>query len=148
MNNSANQLITLAPLMIAAIVFMIMGIANHKKRIMRYAQYKGIFGPFKSYLFVSCCLMGPGMLVTLVLGLILSVQMDILSFVLMAVVFSLLGVLIGVLTARKAGTSEAVKEMFFAGLGTLWHVEMWILMISCFVWIFYLIFRRRDSYYD
>lgn len=139
-------IIMMAPLMLAVLVYVIMGIANHKKRVLRYEEYSGIFGPFKAYMFVSFCL-GPIIIISGIIGLILKVDMQPLSFVLGGIAATLLAVLIGYLTAKKAGGDKsAIAEMFFAGLGTFWHIELWCLKIAFFfILIAELLNKRRDD---
>lgn len=114
MGEYTNQMLALLPLIVATSVFMIMGIVNYKKRIVRYEIYKGIFGPIKSLLFVTFCLMGPGLIVTLIIGLILGVNINIINYLIRGVGAILLAILLGWHTAKKAGSKDAVSEMFFA----------------------------------
>lgn len=139
-------IIMMAPLMIAAFVYVIMGIANYKRRIDRYEEFEGVFGPFKAYMFATFC-MGPVIVISGIIGLILNVsEMQPLTLVLAGVGATLLAVLIGWLTAKKAPGSGAVGQMFLAGLGTFWRVELFCLKIAFFfILIIELFNRRRDD---
>ncbi|MBE6586813.1 MAG: hypothetical protein E7647_00195 [Ruminococcaceae bacterium] len=132
------MLIMFAPLFLCALVFVIIGIANHGRREMIYDEFAGVFGPFKAYIFAGCT-MGPALIIAGIIGFFFDIEISIpLSFLAGGLFATLLGILIGWLTARKAPGSGAVGYMFLAGLGTLWHIEL-VVMRSFLV--FFLIFR-------
>lgn len=137
----------LAPIMICAFVYMIIGIANHGRRKMIYAEYAGIFGPFRSYIFVGC-MMGPVLILSGIVGFFAPIEISVpLSFLGAGIFMTALGVLIGWITTKQAPGMRACGYMFLAGLGTLWHIELIIFKICFFfVLIFKIFSRSRDDY--
>lgn len=134
--------IMLVPIMICAFVYIVIGIANHGRREMIYAEYAGIFGPFKAYIFVGC-MMGPALIISGILGFFAPVEISYpLSMLFSGIGMTALGVLIGWLTEKKAPGCRAVGYMFLAGLGTLWHIELIILKVLFIFWLIFKLFSR------
>ena len=136
----------LMPIMICAFIFIVIGIFTHGKREYIYAEYAGIFGPFKAYIFVTC-MMGPALIATAIIGFFTAYEVSYcLSMLFSGIGMTALGILIGWLTEKKAPGCHSVGKMFLAGLGTLWHIELIILKIVFIFWLIFKLFSR--SRYD